>query len=316
MNERKGSFTDRDYRYGYNGKENDDEVKGESNQQDYGFRVYDPRVGRFLSVDPLADAIPAWSPYNYVLNNPVKLIDPDGRAPSDGDGTENEYIRTWNATTNSYDTKQISNIGGNEFDIIHTVHGKIPEVGTTITTDVVFNETNNGVRISPGNFVEIKPFMPASGALQTLDGADDPIFNIITLGQGVAWSKAGPEGFEVLGFSAFRQSGDNIVSTAGNNLLGKARDNLLAGVQNIKLKNIINDLFRATAKVGGGSSMDAYRFEMLTGATVGGKSHGIKLVEYRTALQKLWSNRSSLSQNDRAVVKHLITDIQNALSGN
>ncbi len=41
------------YRYGFNGKENDNEVKGEGNQQDYGFRIYDPRLGRFLSVDPL-----------------------------------------------------------------------------------------------------------------------------------------------------------------------------------------------------------------------------------------------------------------------
>jgi len=40
------------YRYGFNGKEMDNEVKGEGNQQNYGFRIYDPRLGRFLSVDP------------------------------------------------------------------------------------------------------------------------------------------------------------------------------------------------------------------------------------------------------------------------
>ena len=34
------------YRYGFNGKENDNEVKGEGNQQDYGLRIYDPRLGR------------------------------------------------------------------------------------------------------------------------------------------------------------------------------------------------------------------------------------------------------------------------------
>src|SRR5690606_4468651 len=38
------------YRYGFNGKENDNEVKGEGNQQDYGMRIYDPRLGKFLSV--------------------------------------------------------------------------------------------------------------------------------------------------------------------------------------------------------------------------------------------------------------------------
>jgi RHS repeat-associated protein len=40
------------YRYGFNGKENDNEVKGEGNQIDFGSRIHDPRVGRFLSVDP------------------------------------------------------------------------------------------------------------------------------------------------------------------------------------------------------------------------------------------------------------------------
>jgi hypothetical protein len=35
------------YRYGFNGKEEDDDVKGDGNQQDYGMRIYDPRLGRF-----------------------------------------------------------------------------------------------------------------------------------------------------------------------------------------------------------------------------------------------------------------------------
>lgn len=44
----------KDYRYGFNGKENDNDVKGiEGSQQDYGMRIYDPRLGRFLSVDPV-----------------------------------------------------------------------------------------------------------------------------------------------------------------------------------------------------------------------------------------------------------------------
>jgi RHS repeat-associated protein len=46
------------YRYGFNGKENDNEVKGDGNQVDFGARIYDPRVGRFLSGDPLAGKFP------------------------------------------------------------------------------------------------------------------------------------------------------------------------------------------------------------------------------------------------------------------
>ena len=39
------------YRFGFGGKEKDNEVKGEGKQQDYGMRIYDPRLGKFLSVD-------------------------------------------------------------------------------------------------------------------------------------------------------------------------------------------------------------------------------------------------------------------------
>jgi RHS repeat-associated protein len=70
-----------DYRYGFNGKENDNEVKGEGNQQDYGMRIYDPRLGKFLRVDPETQKLPQHSPYSYCFNNPILFIDPDGAYP-------------------------------------------------------------------------------------------------------------------------------------------------------------------------------------------------------------------------------------------
>ena len=66
------------YRYGFNGKEKDDEVKGAGAQYDYGFRVYDPRIARFLSVDPLIQTYPWWTPYQYAGNSPISFIDVDG----------------------------------------------------------------------------------------------------------------------------------------------------------------------------------------------------------------------------------------------
>lgn len=69
---------DQGYRYGYNGKENDNEVKGEGNQQDYGMRIYDPRVGRFLSTDPVTRSFPQLTPYQYANNRPVQGVDLDG----------------------------------------------------------------------------------------------------------------------------------------------------------------------------------------------------------------------------------------------
>lgn len=75
---RKFSISAAPYRYGFNGKENDNEVKGEGDQQDYGMRIYDPRLGRFLSVDPLSQEYPMLTPYQFSSNSPVSGFDKDG----------------------------------------------------------------------------------------------------------------------------------------------------------------------------------------------------------------------------------------------
>jgi len=66
------------YRFGFNGKENDNEVNGLGNEQDYGKRIYDPRLGRFLSVDPLSAKFPELTPYQFSSNSPIDNIDLDG----------------------------------------------------------------------------------------------------------------------------------------------------------------------------------------------------------------------------------------------
>jgi len=66
------------YRYGYNGKEMDNEVKGDAASYDYGMRMYDPRVGRFLSVDPLEKKYPGLSPYSFAGNSPIIALDKGG----------------------------------------------------------------------------------------------------------------------------------------------------------------------------------------------------------------------------------------------
>ena len=72
------SFNNANYRYGFNGKENDNEVKGTGNEIDYGMRIYDPRVGRFMSVDPLTKQFPWYTPYLFAGNKPVAAADLDG----------------------------------------------------------------------------------------------------------------------------------------------------------------------------------------------------------------------------------------------
>ena len=46
-----------------------------------GARNYDPKLGRFLSCDPLLESFPAQSPYNYVYNSPMLWKDPSDLAP-------------------------------------------------------------------------------------------------------------------------------------------------------------------------------------------------------------------------------------------
>jgi RHS repeat-associated protein len=72
------TFSSGNYRFGFNGKENDNEVKGQGAQQDYGFRIYDPRLGRFLSVDPITKLYPELTPYQFASNSPIRYIDIDG----------------------------------------------------------------------------------------------------------------------------------------------------------------------------------------------------------------------------------------------
>ena len=66
------------YRYGFNGKEKDNEIKGIGIQQDYGLRIYDSRIAKFLSVDPLTKSYPFYSPFQFAGNTPIQAIDLDG----------------------------------------------------------------------------------------------------------------------------------------------------------------------------------------------------------------------------------------------
>lgn len=73
------------YRFGFNGQERDNEVNGDGNTYDFGARVYDPRLGRWLSVDPLWKKQSGLSPYKSFLNNPLCFGD---------EGGETEKIQT------------------------------------------------------------------------------------------------------------------------------------------------------------------------------------------------------------------------------
>ena len=66
------------YTYGFQGQEKDDEIKGEGNSVNYKYRMHDPRIGRFFSVDPLFRDYPHNSPYAFSENRVIDGIELEG----------------------------------------------------------------------------------------------------------------------------------------------------------------------------------------------------------------------------------------------
>lgn len=77
------------YQYSFNGKPIDEEgLGGGGSTYDYGFRIYNAQLGKFLSVDPLTKSYPELTPFQYSSNNPILNIDIDGK---EGEN----YVFTW-----------------------------------------------------------------------------------------------------------------------------------------------------------------------------------------------------------------------------
>lgn len=66
------------HRYGFQGQEKDDEIKGTGNSINYKYRMRDPRIGRFFAVDPLASEFPWNSPYAFAENRVIDAIELEG----------------------------------------------------------------------------------------------------------------------------------------------------------------------------------------------------------------------------------------------
>jgi RHS repeat-associated protein len=111
------------YRYGFQGQEKDDEIKGEGNSINYKFRMHDPRVGRFFAVDPLAKKYPHNSPYAFSENRLIDGVELEGleyRATKDKDGNYNGF--EWDPD-NAYDDKGNLNEGYFEKAILFEDNG-------------------------------------------------------------------------------------------------------------------------------------------------------------------------------------------------
>jgi RHS repeat-associated protein len=81
MTGRTWSDSTANHRYGFNGKEKDADSEWGDTEYDYGFRIYNPSIARFLSVDPLTGSYPWYTPYQFAGNTPIQATDLDGLEP-------------------------------------------------------------------------------------------------------------------------------------------------------------------------------------------------------------------------------------------
>jgi len=139
--------------YGYNGKELDTDFG--INLLFYGARLHDSALGRFTSIDPIADKFPSFGTYNYTLNNPIRFIDPNGKAPLDViillHSSEYSFQRA--ALTRKQEIESSSNFNPNKDKVYVLEVSDLGKLESQID-EVVTNATQNGF----GKTIELSYF--------------------------------------------------------------------------------------------------------------------------------------------------------------
>lgn len=121
-------------KYRFTGKE----VDQETGLYYFGARYYDPRISLWYGVDPLTHKMPAWSPYSYSFDNPIRFIDPDGRAPQ---AITPETI----------------------WDIINVGMG-VASFGANVASGNVVGAVADGIGLAYDAFATFVPLLPAGGS--------------------------------------------------------------------------------------------------------------------------------------------------------
>ncbi|MGE5411378.1 MAG: RHS repeat-associated core domain-containing protein [Clostridiales bacterium] len=160
----------------FTGKERDSDT-----QLDYfGARYYDSEIGHWMSPDPLKDKYPGWSPYNYCLDNPLKFVDPDGKAigdyynengeliGSDGKDDNKNYVVPNNKLTTVSTALDVKAAGYENIASLNSV--LLPDVNVISSMESVantagqFNEVGGGIATSANGGQGVIAAVPGTNA--------------------------------------------------------------------------------------------------------------------------------------------------------
>jgi len=174
-----------DYRYGFQGQELDNEIKGEGNSINYKYRMHDPRVGRFFAVDPLVIDYPYYSPYQFSGNTPMMSVEMEGLEPK----VENGVLVGYSVMAGQGPTQIAKHLNDPRtqakygYTLIKPISwGKIVEYnfdtykekGNWVNPSGIFNkfyEAYSNLNINPGDVLKIgyKTEITSSSELTTAD---------------------------------------------------------------------------------------------------------------------------------------------------
>ncbi len=128
------------YRFGFQGQETDDEVRGDGNSVFFKYRVHDPRIGRFASIDPLAPEYPWNSPYAFSENKVIQFMELEGLEVFD----YRERLETNRPIQNAPNAlTAISNIGNNTMSFVANALLVHPENAFRATVNEGYNLFTN-----------------------------------------------------------------------------------------------------------------------------------------------------------------------------